>query len=347
MKKICTTHTLSLYSSKQLEEYLGGMRIGIFDIETLGLNPTTSPMILAGFMSMDGENQYTITQYFAQTPDEEIEIINQLKEDFKKVDYLLTFNGKHFDMPFVSKRAYNNTVFDIETNLYNLDLYLILNGHSEVKHVLENLKQKTVEKYMGLSDGREDAISGAESIMLYETYLHCKDQKKKQDLEDKILLHNHDDLLQLAQILPIVKQANIHKAFYSLGFPILGQSGWPTLNVSSIKQSVTGLNVKGTYYGAPFSYAAFETVQSPFSCEFKDDKTFNFSLHTDKHKGNVFINLPTYFDNHDELKKYPNYIKNFLLISDSKSVNHLEVNMFLKMFFTKFMEDSICPLMTL
>ena len=128
MKKICTTHTLSLYSSKQLEEYLGGMRIGIFDIETLGLNPTTSPMILAGFMSMDGENQYTIKQYFAQTPNEEIEIINQLKEDFKNIDYLLTFNGKHFDMPFVAKRAYNNKIFDIETGLYNLDLYLILNG---------------------------------------------------------------------------------------------------------------------------------------------------------------------------------------------------------------------------
>ena len=245
------------------------------------------------------------------------------------------------------KKLIKNIFNNIEENIYNLDLYLVLNGHSEIKHVLENLKQKTVEKYMGLSDDREDSISGAESIMLYESYLNCFDPKQKQELEDKILLHNHDDLLQLSQLIPVLKQSNIHKAFYSLGFPVLGRSGWPTLNITSIKRSNKGLEVKGTYYGEAFTYAAFETVSSPFCCEFKEDKTFVFSLHTDKHKGNIFINLPLYFKEHDEFKKYPNYIKNFLLISDSKTMNYLEINMFIKKFLDKFMEDSICPLMVL
>lgn len=346
MKKICRTHTVSVYSSKQLNNYLGDMRIGVFDIETLGLNSLSSPMILAGFMSFDENDQCRITQYFAESLEDEREILTSLREDFSKVDYILTFNGKHFDMPFVAKRASIHRVKDIELGIYNLDLYLVLNGHSDVKHTLENLKQKTVEKYMGLSDGREDGITGAESIMLYEAYLECDDLQEKQRLEDIILLHNHDDLLQLAQLLPIMKQVNVHKAFNALGFPIKGKNNWPTLNIASIKRSNSGLNIKGFYLGNPLSYIAFERVDSPFSCEFKEDKTFSFTLRTDRHKGNVFINLPAYFSNYDQFKKYPNFIKNFLFISNSTSTNYLEINMFVKEFFEQFMDNTVYPLKT-
>ena len=344
MKKICKTHTLSLYSSKQLDEYFKGMKIGIFDIETLGLNPTSAPIILAGFMCLDGDGKYTITQYFAETIEDEYQIIDNLKNDFNNVDYLLTFNGKHFDMPFVAKRAHINNILDIETNLYNLDLYLILNGHSEVKHVLNNLKQKTVEEYMGLSDGRDDKISGAESILLYESYLNAKRADRKQNLENKILLHNHDDLLLLAQLMPILKQVDFQKAFNSLGFPVVGKNGWPTFNIASIKRSNATLNIKGSYYGKGFSYISYDSLNTPYSCEFKDDKTFSFTLRADKHKGNIFINLPQYFKSFDEFKKYPNYINNFLLISNSISTNYLEVNMFTKKFIEDFMDNNICPL---
>lgn len=347
MKKICRSHTVSLYTSKQLDEYFKGMRVGIFDIETLGLNPSIAPMVLAGIVTFEGNNQCVVTQYFAETPEEEHLVLNCLKEDFKEIDYLLTFNGKHFDIPFIAKRASVNNIKGIETSLYNLDIYLILNGHSEIKHILTNLKQKTVEEYMGLSSSRDDSISGAESILLYEAYLQCKDPVAKKEFEDKILLHNHDDLLQLAKLLPILKQVNIHKAFYGLGIPVLGQSGWPTFNVASVKRTNTSLNIIGSYYGEPFSYVSYEGFTTPFSCEFKEDKTFKFTLRTDKHKGNTFINLPSYFENYDNFKKYPNYIKNFLLISNSNSTNHLELNFFAKKFLENFMENTVCPLMVL
>ena len=66
-----------------------------------------------------------------------------------------------------------------------------------------------------------------------------------------------------------------------------------------------------------------------------------------KHRGNTFINLPSFFKTYKRFEKYPNYIKDFLLIATSNSVNHLEVNTFTKEFLTKFMNDAICPLMTL
>lgn len=347
MKKISYSHKVELFSSNQLERYFKNMRIGIFDIETLGLKPVNCPMILAGFMTVDSENNCTITQYFAETPEEEPKILESLKEEFKTVDYILTYNGKHFDMPFVAKRAELLNIDGIENSLYNLDLYLILNGHSEVKRLLKNLKQKTVEEYMGLSSSRDDAISGADSILLYEKYVQCTDMAQKTKLEEDILLHNHDDLLQLAQLMPILRQVQFQKALFSLGFPILGQSGWPTFNIGSIKIKADGLFVKGSYYGEGFSYMSYETPSSPYSCRFDEDKKFSFSIRVDRHKGNTFLNLPIFFSDYMEFKKYPNYMQNFLLINSSDGTNHLEVNMFLKAFFNKFMEDNICPLMTL
>ena len=76
---------------------------------------------------------------------------------------------------------------------YNLDLYLVLNGHSPIKKFVPNLKQKTVENYMGLWQSRTDEISGAESVELYNTY----EKTGREDLESKILLHNSDDVIQL------------------------------------------------------------------------------------------------------------------------------------------------------
>lgn len=347
MKKICYSHKVELFSSNQFKRYFQNMRIGIFDIETLGLKASSCPMILAGFMTVDDENNCTITQYFAEAPQEEPKILESLREEFKNVDYILTYNGKHFDMPFVTKRAELFNIDGIENGLYDLDLYLILNGHSEVKHILKNLKQKTVEEYMGLSDAREDAISGADSILLYEKYVQCTDIVEKAKLEKDILLHNHDDLLQLAQLMPILKQVQFHKALFSLGFPALGQSSWPTFNIGSIKITTDGLIVKGNYYGKEFSYMSYETPASPFCCSFNEDKTFSFSIRVDRHKGNTFINLPIFFSDYTEFKKYPNYIQNFLLINSSDGTNHLEINMFLKQFFKTFMEDNVCPLVTL
>ncbi len=346
MKTITKKHTISQFTSKQFKNYFGNMKMGIFDIETLGLRHFNTPMILAGFMTLE-ENECTLTQYFAEDPSEEILLLEHLKNDFNNVDFLLTYNGKHFDIPFIEKRADILGVKNINTNIYNLDLYLVLNGHSEVKHCLRNLKQKSVEEYMQLDVSRADEISGAESIKLYENYLSCSDPYLKNQLEHKILLHNHDDLLQLYQILPILKQVDIHKAFYSLGFPVIGMNGWPTLNVCSIKINNVNLTISGKYYGEKFSYISFEDFDKSYSCEFTDDGKFIFNLRIDKHKGNIFINLLNYFEEYESFKTYPNVIKDFIVASINGKVHHMEVNSFVKQFLNKFMNDSICPLMTL
>ena len=67
----------------------------------------------------------------------------------KSVDYIITYNGRHFDIPFVEKRARKYKI-DIGICPYDLDLYLIINGHSELKSVLPNLKQKERRNFYGV-----------------------------------------------------------------------------------------------------------------------------------------------------------------------------------------------------
>lgn len=347
MKIIKNTHKIEAFSSKILSEYFGNMRIGVFDIETLGLNPSRCPMVLAGILVKLPNGDFEVTQYFADTPDDEKLILEHLQTEFQNIDYLFTYNGRHFDLPFVEKRASLYGLDGFGRNIYNLDLYLVLNGHSQLRYLIKDLKQKSIEEYMGLSHSRDDAISGADSIKLYEAFLCCQDSNEKKRLQEKILLHNHDDLIQLYKLLPIVKGIDIHKAFNQLGFPVKGRSGWPNLNLNFSKISYMGLTLAGTYYGEPFSYMSYDTFADNFSCEFNLDNQFNFRLHTERHKGNTFINLKTYFEDYKEFKMYPNYINDFLFISNGSNVNPLEINMFSKRFLEKFMEDTVCPLATL
>lgn len=337
-------HEIELFTSKLMDRYFGGMKMGVFDIETLGLNPSTAEMVLAGIMEPCPDGSCQIIQFFAEKREDEKDILDALVEELEKYDYILTYNGKHFDMPFVDKRIRAHGNMSYHPKCYNLDLYLILNGHSHLKSVLANLRQKTVEAYMGLRPYRQDVISGADSIQLYYKYLEAKEPSEKQRLKNKILLHNHDDLLQLYQIFPIILKTNVHRAMSYLGFPVAAQNGWPQLNVSKVRVDYSGLTISGNYGGPLFSYIAYDTQQKPYSCHFDPDGSFQFLLPTDRHKGNQFLNLKYYLHEFHEFLRYPNYINGFLLLINEGTTNYMELNMFVKRFLNEFMNLTNCPL---
>ena len=347
MKIIKREHKVEPFKFKVLDQYLPDMKICVFDIETLGLNSAYVPMVLAGLLTTDSEGNAVVTQYFAETPDEEALILECLRKDFSEADILLTYNGKHFDLPFVEKRASILNIPKLPLSIYNLDLYLMLNGHSDIKSRIPNLKQKTVEIYMGLSDGRDDLISGAESVELYNTYVNTPMGAEKDSLMEKILLHNHDDLLQLYKLLPILKQVDSHKAFNTLGFPVRGVNGWPYLNVRTSKVVGKEFIIEGKYYGDTFSYQSFDAFTDCFSSSFATDGTFTFKVPITKHKGNFFINMLDFYGDYSSLEKYPGYINNFLLVSMGNKCQYLESNMFTQKFLHNFMDSHICPLMAL
>lgn len=345
MEIIQRKHQMKYYTSRLLDRYFGGMKIGVFDIETLGLNPALTEVVLAGFLEINSDGSATATQFFAARKGEERELLEAIFRKFEKYDVLLTYNGKHFDLPFVCKRAELNGFEDVRVGCYNLDLYLVLHGHSTLKQTIKSLKQKNVEDYMGLHVDRKDEISGADSILLYEAFAEEKDPARKELLKQKILLHNHDDILQLYRILPVIQQTDIHRAMSYLGFPVRSTNGWPQLNVSRIRVDHKGLTVSGTYGGPRLSYTSYDSGMAPCSCYFTPEGEFQFLFYTQRHKNSHYIELVSLLDNErlQYMTRYPAHVNGFLILTEGNRTNYLEVNMFIQTFLQQFMEQTACP----
>ena len=86
------THQSEYFNSKILQRYLGGMRLGVFDIETLGLYPKYNPMILAGIMGIEPDGSCHVRQLFAETSkaDEERLLLAELENELSNFDCSLT-----------------------------------------------------------------------------------------------------------------------------------------------------------------------------------------------------------------------------------------------------------------
>ena len=89
---------------RMTDPYFKGMSYGVFDIETTGLSPAYGQVILTGFVTVkDGETR--LKQYFAQSPSQEEEVIRATLAEIADLGYLVTFNGRMFDIPFLIKRV--------------------------------------------------------------------------------------------------------------------------------------------------------------------------------------------------------------------------------------------------
>lgn len=274
------THKTEYFHSKILNKYLEGMRLGVFDIETLGLYPKYNPMVLAGIMGVSAGGECSLRQLFAESasPEEERLLLEALKDELSQFDCILTYNGRYFDIPYVRERAARLGFSDYRLRPFNIDLLLFLRHYSGLRDAIGSLKQKNVERYMGLAPSRDDEISGGDSVTLYKEFEKCPDEEKKAALREKILLHNHDDLLQLYKILPVILQTDIHTAMNKLGFPVKGEQGWDNLHVKSIKVASGGLSVSGTYCGEGLSFRSFATHETPYNCVFDTDRSFTVEL---------------------------------------------------------------------
>ena len=189
MKHIVRDLHENIYTSPLLDFYFEDLKMGSLDIETTGLDPVRTKFILGGLYDFAAGE---FLQFFAESTDEEAEVLQAYMDRMSQLDVVVTYNGKHFDIPFVETRY--RRLFGREYDGYmpfNFDLYLLLNGHSPLRQFVPNLRQKTVESYMGLWDGRTDEISGADSVEMYYEYVRTRDP----ELERQILLHNSDDVV--------------------------------------------------------------------------------------------------------------------------------------------------------
>jgi uncharacterized protein YprB with RNaseH-like and TPR domain len=167
----------------------------VFDIETTGLSPKYSKVILIGILYIKN-NQTIVQQFFADNSKEEKEILFYFKEVFKEFKYHITFNGMRFDIPYLNERFKSNDINYIIDKAKDIDILNVVRPYQK-KLSLIDCKLKTVEKYLGIE--RKDTISGKDSVELYKQY----EVTQNEELKRKILLHNYEDIYYLGKIFKI------------------------------------------------------------------------------------------------------------------------------------------------
>lgn len=172
-----------------------------FDIETTGFRARSSSLYLIGLMYFEDQSLIA-EQLFADTPDEEPDLLKQLLSIIPSYRIILHFNGNTFDIPYLNEKCKQYGLPSPFDNRNGVDLYRRIAGFKNILH-LENCRQKTLESFMGIH--REDSYTGGELISIYEDYVQCKDS----DSRSLLLLHNLEDLEGMYRLLPILSYPDL------------------------------------------------------------------------------------------------------------------------------------------
>lgn len=205
MKKFTRSYNTYIYSVQIFDLYHGGLKPCIFDIETTGLSAQRGNKIILTACLIPNSTGVTITQFLAENSYEEDRVIMATMDFLKdeSIDYLITYNGASFDIPFMKQRlATKNLPYVL--NMYEFDLYNFIRSNTGLKSQIGSLSQKNVEQHFGISSNRKDVISGRESVKLFAEYAINQDSV----IEKIILTHNREDVLQLCHLFNIIGRNN-------------------------------------------------------------------------------------------------------------------------------------------
>jgi uncharacterized protein len=182
------------YLPENIKILTNNKKVLFFDIETTGFNPKKSNIILIG-MSYEENGKYVVEQIFANSTEDEKDMLYEFKKRLLRFDLIVTYNGKSFDVPFTNIRMIIKSI-DYQIKQEHLDV--ICHVRPNKTHLgLTSCSLKSVEKLFKIE--REDTINGEDSINLYYEYLNTRDETVKK----KILLHNFEDVFYLPYVLKI------------------------------------------------------------------------------------------------------------------------------------------------
>lgn len=322
MEYIKNTIKYPIYNSRAFQLYFGDMEIGILDIETTGLSPKNSAFVLGGLASPVSDG-LVAEQYFAEELTEEPATLEQFWNTSAAKDVLITFNGQHFDIPFIKERLKGPA----GAMPFHLDLFLLVKNFSPIRKFLPNLKQKSIENYMGLWQYRKDEISGAESVDLYYRFL----TERTEEIKNKILLHNHDDIVQLYRLLKVIEKCDLHRALFTMGFPV--KSGDTLLVIENISIKGGHLKITGRQNRGPLEYQCYDYNGNMCYMHFnRNAGNFHIELPLIEQAGLTLIDLQALDMDSTALNKYPACQEGFLILCNGDSINYLETNHFIKLF---------------
>ncbi|HZV90749.1 MAG TPA: ribonuclease H-like domain-containing protein [Candidatus Nitrosocosmicus sp.] len=169
-----------------------GFRKMLFlDLETCGL--TACPVFLAG-VALIGENNLVLRQIFARDYAEERALIHEMARLIGEADFLVSFNGKSFDVPFLRDRAAHHRM-PFPTSAPHLDLLWL--ARRRWKHTLPDCKLKTLE-WRVLRRRRSGDVGGSDIPGLYHHFVQGGEAHRLVP----IFHHNMLDVVAMVELLP-------------------------------------------------------------------------------------------------------------------------------------------------
>jgi uncharacterized protein YprB with RNaseH-like and TPR domain len=169
----------------------GHRRMLFLDIETCGLQ--SAPVFLVGLCHI-GDRNLVLRQLFARDYAEERSLLAEVERILGEHDFLVTYNGKTFDLPFLRHRAvYHRLRF--ETSIPHLDLLWMVRRRWRER--LPNCKLQTLEWHV-LRRLRAGDIDGSQIPGAYHEYV--KNGQPHRLLP--VFHHNLLDLVAMAELLP-------------------------------------------------------------------------------------------------------------------------------------------------
>jgi uncharacterized protein YprB with RNaseH-like and TPR domain len=171
----------------------GYRKMLFLDLETCGLSGC--PVFLAG-VALIGENDVVLRQLFARDYAEERALLAELARLMEEADFLVTFNGKTFDVPFLRDRAVHHRM-QLPFSLPHLDLVWMV--RRRWKRQLPDCKLKTLE-WRVLRRRRAGDVWGHEIPGLYHDYV----QNGQPHRLIPIFHHNMLDVVAMVELIPAV-----------------------------------------------------------------------------------------------------------------------------------------------
>ena len=171
------------------------------DIETTGFTAKSSSLYLIG-AAFYTDGCWHITQWFAESPSQEPEILTAFFETAQKYKYLIHFNGNTFDLPYLLQKCAQHELPYNFDNFCGIDIYKRISPYKFFLH-LPNCKQKTLEHFLDIR--RLDTYTGGELISIYQDYTKTPSSVAR----NLLLQHNSDDVKGMLELLPILSYSDI------------------------------------------------------------------------------------------------------------------------------------------
>ena len=334
MKVFTRDYRMNHICSPVFGEYYNGLKPCVLDIEATGLDPSRCKVILMGLLT-ETESGVKVTQFLAENHYEEYKVL-QATVDFLKdegIDYLITFNGLRYDIPFINTRLESNFMDD-KLQIYDFDLYRFLRKCSNLPQKLSSLSQASCESYFGIASNRQDTISGRESVALFDEYSISGNST----VEKIILTHNREDVLQLYQLMQLASRneyadildTDFHSAIAKYGFPCAHENATVTKPSFTVRPTINAsrkeLRICGDQLTAPISAAYFPDMDNIVTALFnKTSSSFEITIPVQSHADSYFVDIKKLGLSQtaiDAFSEDPEFVNDYLILNP-RTVNLL------------------------